>query len=158
MLYNIGYNMEYHVYTITHKSDPNAGVYVGSTSNFSLRRNNHKCFWRKKRFYNPIYKVIDEYGGWEQFEMKTIKICSTREEALDYENKIIATYDRILNNRKARVDDYPEYNRANARQYYKKNRDVVLAKAKEKRELKKMSVDNIDDNQDRTQSVEAETI
>ena len=51
-------------------------VYVGSTTNFTKRKQGHKerCLNEKSKKHNlKLYVSIREYGGWENWSM--IKIC-----------------------------------------------------------------------------------
>jgi hypothetical protein len=51
-------------------------VYVGSTTNFTKRKQNHKqiCLNSNNKKYNlKVYKMIRENDGWENWNM--IKIC-----------------------------------------------------------------------------------
>ena len=51
-------------------------IYVGSTTNFTKRKQHHKegCFNENSKKYNiKVYKTIRENGGWDSWSM--IKIC-----------------------------------------------------------------------------------
>jgi hypothetical protein len=64
------------IYSIVCKTDPTL-LYIGSTTNFRIRKNDHKCR-SLKTDNNPknnikIYKLIRANGGWDAFEMSPIK-------------------------------------------------------------------------------------
>jgi len=79
------------IYKIIHNTNPDL-IYVGSTTNFNKRKNQHKS-----RSQNPAdkehliqkYKMIRDNGGWDSFTMTPIKImpCKTKIEALIEEEK-----------------------------------------------------------------------
>jgi hypothetical protein len=51
-------------------------VYVGSTTNFTVRKNNHKSACNKsssKNHHLHLYKFIRDNGGWENWNMVIIK-------------------------------------------------------------------------------------
>jgi len=51
-------------------------VYIGSTTNYTKRKWNHKCYCNSKSYkYKDrlIYKVINDNGGWENWEMIEIE-------------------------------------------------------------------------------------
>jgi len=69
-------------------------VYVGSTTNFTKRKQGHKerCLNEKSKKHNlKLYVSIREYGGWEDWSM--IKICdypcNNRRQAEQEEDKFM---------------------------------------------------------------------
>jgi hypothetical protein len=61
-------------------------VYVGSTTNFTKRKNAHKTCYNNinSKSYNlKVYKIIRENGGWDSFQMLEIKKypCKDKREA-----------------------------------------------------------------------------
>lgn len=128
------------VYMICHKTNTDLGVYIGSTCNFALRRNNHKCFLSKGRHYSPIYKLIQENDGWDAWEMKVLETATTRDEILRLEDKWMSRIKNVVNKRSPIIEDYKQYMRDNAKRYYYNNRDLVLAKSQAKRDEKKSRI------------------
>ena len=65
------------IYKIKHNEDyDDLNIYIGSTTNFRGRKNQHKtcCNNENCRDYNyPIYKYIRDNGGWDQFVMVLIE-------------------------------------------------------------------------------------
>jgi hypothetical protein len=77
------------IYTIS-KGDL---VYVGSTTDFTKRKSQHKavCNNEKDRHYiSPVYMMIRENGGWDTFTMKPYKLfpCKTKMELLIEEERV----------------------------------------------------------------------
>jgi hypothetical protein len=66
---------DYIIYRITSLSD-NSNVYIGSTTNFTIRKYQHK-----QKTINQdetrMYKIINENGGWDNFEMVPIETINT---------------------------------------------------------------------------------
>lgn len=136
--------MPFYIYSLQHKTLSELGQYIGSTSNFELRRNNHKCFYYKNRHYNPVYSVMKENGGWDDWEMRIITTTDTKENMIRIENALIMNSNNILNKRIAYVENYPEYKRQAAKTHYYKYLDENKKKARE-RYHKKKHHNNIDD-------------
>ncbi len=138
--------MDYHVYTISHKQNKALGVYVGSTSNFELRRNNHKCFLNKHRHYNPIYKLIFENGGWSEWEMISVCRVNSRDDVLKMESHFINTLPNVVNVRRPYVEDRKALNNEYSKNYYRMNRDKILEKLRAKSTQKKKLAHSIEDD------------
>lgn len=130
-------NQTFYIYTICHKTNPELGQYIGSTTNLSLRRNNHKCFYNKGRHYNSIYKIMSDNGGWDEWEMKVLKTAETHEEMVRIENEMIRNLPMVLNKRIAFVENYKEYSRIQHHNYYYSHLEENRAKARERYHKKK---------------------
>jgi predicted GIY-YIG superfamily endonuclease len=81
-------------------------IYVGSTFNFTKRKNQHKsgCNNPNHTNYNlKIYIYIRENGGWDAFTMTMLdrKICVDMLEARKHEQTLITQYKANLNTNKA---------------------------------------------------------
>jgi len=65
------------IYKLVHKNDQdNENIYVGSTTNFRLRKSKHKnsCNDEKAKEYNrSLYQFIRENGGWDEWQMIAIE-------------------------------------------------------------------------------------
>ena len=51
-------------------------LYVGSTTNFSNRKNSHKSYVvneKRKNYNSKIYNFIRDNGGWENWDMILIE-------------------------------------------------------------------------------------
>ena len=74
------------IYKIKHNEDyDDKTIYVGSTSNFKNRKNQHKCNCNNEKNikYNyTVYQYIRDNGGWEQFVMIPIEQypCNNKDE------------------------------------------------------------------------------
>jgi hypothetical protein len=80
------------IYKIEHIEKDNL-VYVGQTTNFKLRKSDHKreCNRRSKNAGTKLYKMMRENGGWEMFRMVEIEKypCNNRQEAERREAEVI---------------------------------------------------------------------
>jgi hypothetical protein len=64
------------IYKIVCKDLSIKDVYIGSTTNYTKRKCNHKCYCNSNKYkYKDrlIYKVINDNGGWENWEMIEIE-------------------------------------------------------------------------------------
>lgn len=57
------------IYKIEHIDKPEL-VYVGSTTNFTKRKCQHKCASNNKNYM--IYQMIHDNNGWDSFKMMII--------------------------------------------------------------------------------------
>jgi hypothetical protein len=118
-------------------------VYVGSTTNFTKRKQQHKatCFNSNGKRYNlKVYVSIREKGGWESWNI--IKICDypckNKREAEQEEDKYMMELKANMNtNRASRTDkQYREDNKDKIKQYlqqyYEENKNQISKNQKEK--------------------------
>jgi len=74
------------IYKIKHNEDyDDNDIYVGSTSNFKNRKNQHKttCNNEKSKKYDyPVYQYIRDNGNWDNFVMIPIEqySCNNKDE------------------------------------------------------------------------------
>jgi DNA anti-recombination protein RmuC len=119
-------------------------VYVGSTTNFTKRKQNHKdrCLNEKNKKYNlKVYTNIRENDGWENWNM--IKICdypcnNKREAELkedEYMTELKASLNMIRASRTQK--QYQEDNKEKIQEYAKEYRDNNKEKIKEYNETNK---------------------
>jgi hypothetical protein len=133
-------------------------VYVGSTTNFTKRKQHHKncCHNEKNKNYNcKVYVNIRENGGWENWNM--IKICdcpcNNKREAEQEEDKYMIELKANMNMKRAsrtqkqyyednkeRIQEYKkqyqEDNKDNKQEYDKKYRETNKENIKEKKNEK----------------------
>jgi hypothetical protein len=116
------------IYMLKHKDDiNNENIYLGSSTNFRVRKNTHKtcCNNPNDRHYNEKkYKYIRENGGWDEWVMIEIEKypCKGKRELEKREDDIMIQHINTLNtNRSFR----------NREQYDKDNRDIILKKKRE---------------------------
>jgi hypothetical protein len=117
------------IYKIVHKEYTNL-IYIGSTTNFSRRKNEHKCYCNNKghHSYNlKVYKIIRDNGGWEMFEMIIIKIypCNNRAELLTEEDRILMQIKEPVNKNRAilKTDEKKEARARACKKYNDMNKE-----------------------------------
>jgi hypothetical protein len=112
-------------------------VYVGSTTNFTKRKQCHKvsCLNEKNKKYNyKVYVSIREYDGWENWNM--IKICdypcNNKREAELKEDEYMTELKASMNSHRASrtQKQYQEDNREKIQEYTKEYRDNNKEKVK----------------------------
>ena len=91
-----------HFYKIVCKDLSISDCYVGHTTNFKNRKNNHKktSYNPNIKDYNmPLYQFIRKNGGWENFDMILINIenCKNSLEARSKERQYIEELNAQLN-------------------------------------------------------------
>ena len=93
------------IYKLVHKEDyDNENVYIGSTTNFRKRKNQHKncCNCETVREHNQVkYTYIRNNGGWDMWDMIEIEKypCNDKREAETRERHWIEFYKSNLNRR-----------------------------------------------------------
>ena len=138
------------IYKIQHK-DNNDLLYVGHTTNFTKRKNNHKTNvnYEKGNAYNhKVYQMIRENGGWDDFNMIVIKEfpCQNLREAEAEEDKVMREMKATMNmirafhpkeewceDNKEKLQEYrhqyyqdnKEYKIEYQHQYYDKNKEKI---------------------------------
>jgi hypothetical protein len=141
-------------------NEENEFVYVGSTKNFTSRKNQHKrsCEKPKQQELNTkIYVTIREFGGWENWTMTPIENfeCATKLEARIREQHWIDLLKPNLNcynafgvdveNRKENKKEYYEKNLNKMTQYYKEY--SLTNKARKQENYKKWYILTYEDQQ-----------
>jgi hypothetical protein len=133
-------------------------LYVGSTSDFTRRKCNHKnaCINPQNASYNlKIYKIIRDNGGWINWSMIEIEKypCNDNNEAHARERywfeilkaslnsyKPIIYQDEIKEYSKQYYKEYYELNKDKFKEYYENNEDKIKEYSKEYYELNKDNV------------------
>ena len=114
-------------------------VYVGSTTDFTKRKAQHKRLTNSDN-QSKVYQNIRENGGWQCWHM--IKICdfpcSTATDARQEEDRQMMELKANLNSRKAYTSD--EERRNQQKQYRETNRDQLNEKQKQYRETNKEKI------------------
>ena len=150
------------IYKIQHK-DNNDLLYVGHTTNFTKRKNNHKTNvnYEKGNAYNhKVYQMIRENGGWDNFNMVIIKEfpCQNLREAEAEEDKAMREMKSTMNtirafrsreewceDNKEKLQEYrhqyyqdnKEYKQEQQNQYYQDNKEKLQEHHREYREKNK---------------------
>jgi hypothetical protein len=115
-------------------------IYIGSTTNFRVRKNKHKttCNNINHKHYNlHIYNIIRQNGGWENWDMHPIEQieCETIIESRIREQYWIQLKQSSLNSCKAYLskEEKQKYKKQHHKEDYAKNIDKVKQQSKEYR-------------------------
>ena len=144
------------IYKLVHNEDyDNANIYIGSTTDFIKRKNQHKnsCINEKQKGYNEKkYQYIRDNGGWNEWNMIEIQKypCNDKREAEAREEYWRCHFNSQLNSRRAyttyeeRKEQLKEYRENNkdkilkySKEYKEQNKDKLLEQQKEYRENNK---------------------
>ena len=74
------------IYKLVHQNDlENENIYIGSTTNFRMRKNCHKCSCRNendKKYNMDLYQYIRDNGDWDEWQMIPIEVysCNNKKE------------------------------------------------------------------------------
>ena len=135
------------IYKLVHKEDyDNANIYIGSTTDFIRRKNNHKncCHNEKQKGHNDKkYQYMRDNGGWESFNMIEVEKfpCNDGNEARAREEYWRCHFNSQLNSIRAyrteeqrkeidkerkreyrEHDEYREYQKEYQKKYYEQNK------------------------------------
>jgi len=93
------------IYKLVHKEDfDNANIYIGSTTNFTKRKSQHKfsCLNKtSKEYHQKKYQSIRDNGSWNQWNMIEIEKypCNDKREAETKEEYWRTHFNAVLNSR-----------------------------------------------------------
>jgi hypothetical protein len=119
-------------------------VYVGSTTNFTKRKQCHKCNCHNEKSKNhnlKVYTNIRDYDGWENWNM--IKICdypcnNKREAELEEDRYMLILKANMNSHRAFRTQkQYYEDNREKMKEYRENNKEKIQEYKKEYYETNK---------------------
>jgi len=121
------------IYKIQHR-DIDELLYVGSTTDFTRRKAEHKrrCNNANDKSYNSkVYQMIRKNGGFDCFNIIVIKEfpCSNKREALAEEDRIIREMKSNMNKIRAYVT--PEDVKEQKKQYYEQNKEQIAERQKQ---------------------------
>jgi hypothetical protein len=109
--------------------------YVGNTTNFTKRKNNHKscCYNPNNKEYNKkVYQFIRSHGDWGNFQMLQIEEypCNNKREAELREEHWRKELTASLNGYRAFIteDELSQYQTEYNKLYYKQNKDEIKIK------------------------------
>jgi hypothetical protein len=127
------------IYVIKCLDDNITEEYIGSTTDFIKRKNNHKtsCNNEKSKDYNQkIYQFIRINGGWNNWIMIELEKypCNDKREAEKREEEIRVERKASLNSKKAFVGETIEEYR---KKYKEENKDKIIEYHKEYYEANK---------------------
>jgi hypothetical protein len=128
------------IYKIACKTDESL-IYVGSTTDFTKRKNSHKTACTNaldKTHSTPVYVMIRANGGWDAFEMKPIKEfpCENKIQLVIEEERIRKEMNSNLNKIRAyrTEDEKKESKKEHNKAYKEANREQMLEYRKAYRE------------------------
>jgi len=130
------------IYKITCNDATVLECYVGHTTNFKSRKNQHKssCNVETSKEHNyKLYQMIREHGGWNNWNMTPIceYSCENHIQACIKEEECRIELQASLNMQKCYVGlPLIEY----SKQYYESKKDVILEKCKEYRKINKKQI------------------
>ncbi len=129
--------MSYYIYKICCDDCPEFN-YVGSTKAFRQRKSQHMkdCYNENSQKYNlKLYTTIRENGGWDNWRMVLIEECDgisfTQARIKEEENRV--KLNANLNSQRCHLTQEAKQERDHKydKEYYKKNKEIILEKNKE---------------------------
>ena len=114
------------IYKLVHKEDyDNANIYIGSTTDFIRRKNNHKsncCNEKSKEYNEKKYQYIRGNGDWGEWKMIEFEKfpCNDKRKAEAREEYWRCHFNSQLNIRRAYITEEQK------KQYYLDNKDNIL--------------------------------
>ena len=136
-------------------------IYVGSTKNFTRRKQEHKMNCNKTDKSNvKVYKTINEYGGWNNWKMICIEECDetiiTTRQAQQKEEEWRLKLKALLNSYRAYIpqEKKSEYYKLQRKEYRAENNDKIKEKKLEyyennKEEIREKQQEYRNDNRDK---------
>ena len=124
------------IYKIVCKSLSVQEIYVGHTTDFTRRKNNHKKDSKETSY--KLYKMIRDNGGWENWDMVEIEKypCTDGNEARVRERYYYDILSPNLNscvpnrNMQEWIEDNKQNIKEQRRRHYDQNKDSILKKDK----------------------------
>ena len=129
------------IYKLVHKEDyDNDNIYIGSTTDYIRRKNNHKscCNSEKQKGHtDKKYQYIRENGGWDNWNMIEVEKhnCNDGNEARAREEYWRCHFNAQLNTIRAYRTD--EERKEQMKQYYEENKDKIADNMKQHYEANK---------------------
>ena len=123
-------------------------IYIGHTTNFIQRKNQHKnCCSNQNNinFNSYVYQFIREHGGWANWSMIQIEeqICKSKREAESIEhywteqlhstlnsNKPYTSYEEKCVQKQQWYEEKKDYILEKKKEHYQENKDIILQKIK----------------------------
>ena len=129
------------IYKIQHNDKPEL-LYIGSTTNFKMRKNKHKLSSINENYacYKClVYKMIRNNGGWDNFTMIQFKEfpCNSKREAEAEEYKLMHELKASMNVHTFSNDNRNERIKIHNKKYYEANKEHIKEQSKEYREANK---------------------
>ena len=128
------------IYKIVCKDLSITDLYIGHTTSFRDRKKEHKSRCNNQYPY-LIYKTINNYGGWDNWEMIEVEkySCNDANEARARERYWYECFNAKLNSKcpTLNIERQQENRHIYLREYYKANKDKLSENHKEYREANK---------------------
>jgi glucosamine 6-phosphate synthetase-like amidotransferase/phosphosugar isomerase protein len=125
------------IYKICCKNTNIKDTYIGHTTNFTKRKNQHKTLLNNESCNRKVYEFIRANGGWNNWSMLQIEDynCQNKREAEMRERYWIETLQSSLNcNIPITTKEEKDFQKQD---WYEENKVIILEKAKEKYEENK---------------------
>ena len=131
------------IYKLCHINDlDNENIYIGSTTNFKNRKNQHKESCNNKNvkdYHYKVYQFIRDNGGWNEWQMIPIESfpCNNKIELQIRERYHIELLKSKLNKQiptrthKEYRDDNKEQIQEQRKIFYENNKEIISKKMKE---------------------------
>lgn len=155
------------IYVIKCKDDNITEEYIGSTTDFTKRKYQHKsnCYYEKGKSYNQLkYKFIRDNGGWDNWIMLEVEKypCNDKREAEKREEEIRIDRKAKLNSHKAfgaetREEYQKLYREENKEELQKQNKLYREEHKKDKREYDKLYREEHKEELKNTKSIYCQT-
>ena len=160
------------IYKLCCKDPEITDIYVGSTTNFTRRKSQHKQRCNNEnsdKYYYKVYKTIREYGGFDNWDMVEVeKYCATDRNDLHTRERfwleeLGATLNMCIPTQSSA--EYYKKNKDNiikrSSEYYNKNKDSIYIKsaeyrAKNKEKISKRNSEYRDKNKEKISKYKAE--
>ena len=134
------------IYKIQHKTIDEL-IYIGSTTNFTKRKNKHKsdcCNEKSTKYNTKKYVMIRENGGWDMFTMVLVKKypCNDYLEAHAEEERIRRELNANMNSIRCfrTEEDIKEDHKISSKQYRETHKEQVKERSKQYCETHKEQV------------------
>jgi len=125
------------IYKLCCKDTNIKDIYIGSTSNFKLRKFAHKsdCYNISRRHYNyKVYQFIRENGGWENWTMIMVHEYPECENKLQKESKEREYIELLKPSLNMKIPTRTD------KEYYQDNKETLSQKSKEYRDDNKEKI------------------
>jgi len=160
------------IYKLCCKDPEITDIYVGSTTNFSRRKSEHKNNCNNEngnKYHFKVYKNIREYGGWNNWDMVEVeRYCATDKKDLHSRERfwleeLGATLNKIIPNQSQA--EYKNKNKEHIAEWmaewYTKNKDKIAEQkaeryAKNKDKIAEQKTEYRAKNKDKIRKINAE--
>ena len=141
---------DYTFYKIVNINNDVDLCYVGSTSNFRLRKISHKqnATNPKSVKYNMrVYQTIREYGGWEEFQMieigreEQLTLTQARQKEEEYRVEMKANMNQIkcYRSEEERIQQKRDLAKISGALYRKQNAEIIKKKVEENKDKRRQA-------------------